>query len=228
MNGIPGYFALWLTSLASLYNHSGDLDFLRSQHDALLRVLAAMDASLDRSGAFTNRKGQWLFVDWAPDLYGYTPRAILGTSLQYLRGYRAAARLLDALNDHTHAEQARLDASRLQQSISSASGSHTICAGPKTHRTSPFRPTAPAASSSPSPTDDPAVPRRGSASRSSACATPLTDTAPSPSRRACWDLRGRAAPSPRRTASFTSLCVKRRRTNESRSRFRPVSRRRLR
>jgi alpha-L-rhamnosidase len=117
VNGIPGYFALWVTSLASLYDHSGDLDFLRSQHDALLRVLAAMDASLDRSGAFTNRKGQWLFVDWAPDLYGYTPRAILGTSLQYLRGYRAAARLLDTLNDHTHAEQARLDASRLQQSI---------------------------------------------------------------------------------------------------------------
>jgi hypothetical protein len=97
VNGIPGYFALWLTSLASLYNHSGDLDFLRSQHDALLRVLAAMDASLDRSGAFTNRKGQWLFVDWAPDLYGYTPRAILGTSLQYLRGYRAAARVLTAI-----------------------------------------------------------------------------------------------------------------------------------
>jgi alpha-L-rhamnosidase len=63
VNGIPGYSALWITSLASLYDRSGDLDFLRSQHDALLRVLAAMDASLDRSGAFTNRKGQWLFVD---------------------------------------------------------------------------------------------------------------------------------------------------------------------
>jgi hypothetical protein len=79
-----------------------------------------MDGSLDRSGAFTNRKGLWLFVDWAPDLYGYTPRAILGTSLQYLRGYKAAARLLDTLNDHTDAEQARLDASRLQQSIPSS------------------------------------------------------------------------------------------------------------
>lgn len=120
VNDIPGYSALWITSLASLYDHSGDLDFLHSQHDALLRVLAAMDASLDRSGAFTNRKGQWLFVDWAPDLYGYAPPAILGTSLQYLRGYRAAARLLDTLNDHTHAEQARLDASRLQQSIPSS------------------------------------------------------------------------------------------------------------
>ena len=34
VNGIPGYSALWITSLASLYDHSGDLDFLRSEHDA--------------------------------------------------------------------------------------------------------------------------------------------------------------------------------------------------
>jgi hypothetical protein len=39
-------------------------------------------------------------------------------------------------------------------------------------------------------------------------------------------LRGRAAQSPRRTASFASLCAKRKRTNASRSRFRPASRRR--
>lgn len=126
VNGIPGYSALWITSLASLYDHSGDLDFLRSEHDALLHVLGTMDASLDPSGAFTNRKHQWLFVDWAPDLYGYTPQAILGTSLQYLRGYRAAASLLDTLGDRTHAGQARATASRLQQSIPPSLASNRI------------------------------------------------------------------------------------------------------
>ncbi|MCU1247787.1 MAG: Alpha-L-rhamnosidase N-terminal domain [Edaphobacter sp.] len=55
---------------------------------------------------------------------------------------------------------------------------------------------------------------------------PATDTVPSPSGRTCWDLRGRAAPSPRRTEAFVSLCVKKRRTNTSRSTFRPVSTRR--
>jgi alpha-L-rhamnosidase len=124
VNGIPGYSALWIASLASLYDHSGDLNFLRSQHDGLLRVLAAMDASLDLSGAFTNRKHQWLFVDWAPDLYGYTLQAVLGTNLQYLRGYEAAARLLDTLDDHTHAEQVRSTASRLLQTIPSSLASN--------------------------------------------------------------------------------------------------------
>ncbi len=33
VNGIPSYTALWITSLATLYQHSGDKAFLASQHD---------------------------------------------------------------------------------------------------------------------------------------------------------------------------------------------------
>jgi alpha-L-rhamnosidase len=103
VNGIPSYSALWITSLASLYQSSGDRAFLASVHDDLLRVLATMDASLDTHGLFDNAKHQWLFVDWAPGLYAYTPEARIGTQLQYIRGYRAAAELLNDLGDATDA-----------------------------------------------------------------------------------------------------------------------------
>ena len=110
INGIPGYSALWITTLASLYAHAGDLDYLKTQHDALLRVLAAIDHSIDpAAGLYAPGKGSWGFIDWAPGLYGPAPAVLPGTDLQYIRGYRAAATLLRALGDTenaTHADSA--------------------------------------------------------------------------------------------------------------------------
>ena len=99
VNCIPGYSALWITSLYSLYMHSGDKVFLASQHDHLLQILATIDASLDPDGSFTNPRHQWLFVDWAPGLYAYAQDAITGTQLQFIRAHQAAGTLLAALND---------------------------------------------------------------------------------------------------------------------------------
>ncbi|MDE3105341.1 MAG: alpha-L-rhamnosidase [Acidobacteriota bacterium] len=103
VNGIPGYSALWITSVEGLYQRSGDLAMLRAQHDALLRVLAAMDSGLDATGTFTNPRHQWLFVDWAPELYASTEPARVGTQLQFVRGYQAAVRLLRAMGDEANA-----------------------------------------------------------------------------------------------------------------------------
>jgi len=105
VNGIPSYSALWITSLASLYQSSGDKVFLASEHDDLLHVLETMDASLDPRGLFDNAKHQWLFVDWAPGLYAYTFEARIGTQLQYIRGYRAAAALLLDMGDSANARR---------------------------------------------------------------------------------------------------------------------------
>jgi hypothetical protein len=105
VNGIPSYSALWITSLANLYQHSGDLDFLKSQHDAMIRILAGMDAGLDASGMFRNVGHHWLFVDWAPGLYAYTTESEAGTQLQYIRAYRAAATLFRALGEEANAER---------------------------------------------------------------------------------------------------------------------------
>jgi alpha-L-rhamnosidase len=105
VNGIPSYSALWITSLANFYQHSGDKSFLTSERSDLLRILAAMDASLDAHNLFDNAKHQWLFVDWAPGLYAYTPESRIGTQLQYIRGYRAAATLLRVLGDTSNAQR---------------------------------------------------------------------------------------------------------------------------
>ena len=105
VNGIPSYSALWITSLADLYQHSGDKAFVTSERDDLLRILAAMDASLNPTGLFDNTRHQWLFVDWSPGLYAYTPEARLGTQFQYIRGYRAAAALFRALGDTANAQR---------------------------------------------------------------------------------------------------------------------------
>src|SRR5206468_10464451 len=52
VNGIPGYSALWVTSLYGIYSHSGDKEFVAREHDALLQVLASMDGTLNASGVF--------------------------------------------------------------------------------------------------------------------------------------------------------------------------------
>jgi len=111
VNAIPSYSSLWITSLESLYMHSGDKAFLISQHDHLLQILNAIDASLDAKGYFTNPKHQWLFVDWAPNLYAYTPDAVEGTNLQFLRAWKSAVTLLREIGDGVAADkyQAQLD-----------------------------------------------------------------------------------------------------------------------
>lgn len=117
VNGIPGYSALWISSLYGLYSHSGDKEFVTTHHDALLRILASMDASLDPDGLFSNAKHQWLFVDWAPGLYGYTREAILGTNLQYAIAYRRAGSLLAMLGDQPNANKYQAQSEKLLRAI---------------------------------------------------------------------------------------------------------------
>ncbi len=96
VNGIAGYTALWITSLDTLYQHTGDRDFVRSQKPALLRFVARMREDLGPDGMLKAGKG-WGFVDWAPGLYGQTEATREGTQLHYLRGFQAADRLLRAM-----------------------------------------------------------------------------------------------------------------------------------
>jgi len=105
VNGIPGYSALWITSLFNLYSHSGDRAFVASQRETLLRILAVMDSSLDTTGVFLNPKHNWLFVDWAPDLYGYTRESVVGTNLQFVIAYNRASALLRMLGDQHNADR---------------------------------------------------------------------------------------------------------------------------
>lgn len=105
VNGIPSYSALWITSLYSLYEHTGDKAFLESQHSALLRILGRMDQDVGPDHLLNNDVKGWEFVDWAPGLYGRTSEARVGTDLQYLRGYSDAVQLLKYLGDAPNADR---------------------------------------------------------------------------------------------------------------------------
>ena len=117
INNIPGYSALWVTSLYGLHLHSADKDFLAAQRDSLLRVLAGMDTTVDANGLFTNTQQAWLFVDWAPGLNANSPETRIGTQLHYIRAYSQAARLFAWLGDT--ANSAKYEA-RARQSIAAA------------------------------------------------------------------------------------------------------------
>ncbi len=99
VNGIPSYTALWLTSLQTLYQHTGDGAFVESQHAAIVRFVERLDRDLGPNHLIAPGGKDWHFVDWAPGMYGQTREARVGTELQYVRGYRAAASLLQALGD---------------------------------------------------------------------------------------------------------------------------------
>ncbi len=113
VNDIPGYSALWVSSLASLYQHSGDKEFLMKEHQALLGVLRLMDAEIDDAGLFANKSHRWLFVDWAPGLYADNAQTRRGTHLEFYRAYRDAASLLRELGDAEDAKRSEQQASRL-------------------------------------------------------------------------------------------------------------------
>lgn len=125
VNSIPGYSALWVTSLEYLYLHTQDAAYLASQRNHLINILTAMDESLDANGLFTNPRHQWLFVDWSPGLYGYTPEAVTGTRMQYIRAYRSAASLFAALDDDADSKKYLAQCQRVQSTTIAASLDHS-------------------------------------------------------------------------------------------------------
>jgi hypothetical protein len=99
VNGIAGYTALWLTSMQTLYEHTGDRVFLETQRAHILQLLARMDQDIGADNLLTSSAKGWGFVDWAPGMYGQTEATRIGTNLQYLRGFQAGVSLLTALGD---------------------------------------------------------------------------------------------------------------------------------
>jgi hypothetical protein len=99
VNGIPGYSSFWLTELANHDRHSDDRGYVASLHTRIVQLLGLMDREFDTENNFTNRTQAWLFTDWALDLYGDTPQAREGTTMEYVRAYHAGAWLLQQLGD---------------------------------------------------------------------------------------------------------------------------------
>jgi alpha-L-rhamnosidase len=115
VNGIPGYTALWIVTLADLYRHSGDKAALLQKHAALLQLLQQMDSELDSSGRFLNPHHRWLFVDWSPGLFAFTSDAEEGTELEFVLAFRDGAWLLNRLGDTSSARRYNARAASLAE-----------------------------------------------------------------------------------------------------------------
>ena len=105
VNGIPGYTALWIVTLADLYRHNGDKADLEQKHAVLLQLLKQMDSELDSSGRFLNPRHRWLFVDWSPGLFAFTNEAEEGTEFEFVLGFREGAWLLKQSGDTAAAQR---------------------------------------------------------------------------------------------------------------------------
>jgi hypothetical protein len=103
VNGIPGYSSYWFTELEHYYLHSGRKEFVASMHDRIVGLLQFMDQDFDAQNNFINHTHQWLYVDWALELNGDTPSTRATTTIEYVRAYRAGARLLQELGDTQNA-----------------------------------------------------------------------------------------------------------------------------
>jgi hypothetical protein len=128
VNGIPSYTALWITALADLYRRSGDRQIVEAKHTALLQLLARMDEEFDEAGRFQNKGHHWMFVDWSPGLFAFTPEAAEGTQLEFVRGYREGAWLLEQMGDAAGAARSRAHAealaAQLRHDVADAQGAY--------------------------------------------------------------------------------------------------------
>lgn len=115
VNGIPGYSCAWIAGLADFYRHTGDAEYLKKQHQALMTMLDFMHSELGTDGLFANTHRQWPFVDWAPQFNGDTPQARAATHLFYVKAAREAAFLFHELADTMNAEKADAWAAELTE-----------------------------------------------------------------------------------------------------------------
>jgi hypothetical protein len=113
VNGIPGYSAWWISALDQYYLHTGSLDYLKSMHQRLLDILAAMDAELDAGHLFADKSKVWPFIDWTADLAGDSAEARRGTQFEYILANKDAAYLLRELGDNDGAAQRDAMASQM-------------------------------------------------------------------------------------------------------------------
>ena len=99
VNSIPGYSAAWFGVLADFYRHSGDLPFLRSQHEAIVSLLLFQKTEFDSHKLFVNPLKEWDFCDWAPNYVKDTKETLETTDLFDIYGVRQAVFLLHELGD---------------------------------------------------------------------------------------------------------------------------------
>jgi alpha-L-rhamnosidase len=106
INGICGYSAAWIYSLAQNYEATGDKAYISNRLTFLIALLRYMETDIGNDHLFINRNRQWCFTDWSVGLResGQQPNSDrwmttdqqMATHFFFLGAFRQAARLLKA------------------------------------------------------------------------------------------------------------------------------------
>ena len=115
VNGIPGYSAFWVMGEADYYRHTGDVWYLASLHDRLIRLLDYMVGELNDQNYFANRRKAWPFVDWSPQFDKDTPPARAATEFEFYKAFSDGAWMLGEMGDSGAAEKYRERANAIRR-----------------------------------------------------------------------------------------------------------------
>ena len=110
VNGLPGYSNAWFCALYDFYLHSGDMTFIRSQHQLLLSMLRYVKQGFNKNNIFVNKHKFYLnFVDWAKYLVSASPhqtsQVSTATDLFTCWAVQRAVYLLNAMGDTANAKK---------------------------------------------------------------------------------------------------------------------------
>jgi len=99
VNDIPGYSCAWVCGMADFYRHTGDMKFLKSEHNNLVSLLEFFRGEMDDNGLFANKIGKWPFVDWSPGFDKDTPLTRAATHMFFVKALNEAAFLFAQMGD---------------------------------------------------------------------------------------------------------------------------------
>ena len=127
VDGIPGYSAFWVIGEKEFYLHTGSMQQLESVHTRLVQLLEYMETDLNHQNLYSDNTKAWTFVDWSPQMWGYTPQSRMATQFEYYAAFKDGAWLLRQLHDQENATRMQEVADKLkvaaQQYLLDAQGS---------------------------------------------------------------------------------------------------------
>jgi hypothetical protein len=114
VDGIPGYSAFWLTGEKAFYLHTGSMKQLESVHVRMVQLLNYMEKDLNEQNVYSDLTHAWSYVDWSPDMHGYTPETRMATQAEYYAAFQDGAYLLRVLHDNANAAKFQKKAEELK------------------------------------------------------------------------------------------------------------------
>ena len=113
MNGMPNYSLWWIISVSDIFRFSGDLDYLRQQHEYLSGLVNQLESSVNQE---TGRAGfSSPFLDWPTATN--RPALEAGTHAMFAIAFDRTAEMAAALKDESLKQKAEALAKKVREFV---------------------------------------------------------------------------------------------------------------